>query len=397
MIILLGLFTTGLVFPQTSNDTVSFTRDKCIQIALENHLEMKNAIMDEKIAKAEVLSAWDIPATDFRLERGQINYEQIDNHFSFLQSFGNIAQQIAQTSYNKQRLHLMKIYTRKKEAEITWQVSALYDEMTAALQKRKLLNREKQMLDELKRITQLAYDAGVSEYVDLLSITMSSQLLERRLMDLEASYAELASQLKTYLNIQTACKPLNDTLAPMRLPDDNVFPDSTQTLMIKPYYQTLLLSKKQLQTQRSAFWPGISAGYFNQQLEHVNGFQGFFVGLSIPILSFKNYTAVRVASLNKMKAENELSFQTQKLRNDIYALYQKIKKSEERISSYTSRSLPEAENLVKQAQVQYKTGVIDFQNFYFFFNQAMQVQYAYIDECLLHNQLVLAYSYLTAK
>lgn len=390
-------FMTGMLNAQNLDDTLIISREKFVQQALINHPYIKNAITDEKIAKAEVLSAWEIPSTEMMLERGQINYELIDNHFSLSQSFGNIGQHIALTSFYKQRVQLMKTFIRKTELEIAWQAAAMYDEITAILQKRKVLMREKRVLDELLRITQAGYDSGSEEYTTLLSIKMAVQALHRKLLDVDAAYIELSGEMKTMLFIQTPWKPSIDSLTQITFTIDKEVPDSTKTLVLKSYYQEYVLSQKMLSTQRASFFPGISAGYFNQQLEHINGFQGFSVGLSIPILSFKNYAAVRVASFQKMKAENELTYQTRKLQNEVDILYQKINQSKYRMISFLQHSLPESDLLVKQATYQYQVGAIDFHRFYFLFSQAMAVQYAYIDECLLYNHLILAYSYLTAK
>jgi outer membrane protein TolC len=166
---------------------------------------------------------------------------------------------------------------------------------------------------------------------------------------------------------------------------------------LKQYEIEKKLAKKNLQLQTALYAPTLNGGYFNQQLEHINGFQGFFIGLGVPIFSARNYSEVQKAKIQIEQAENEYTFQRNQLHAALSVLKEKIIQSFETIRQYQNQLLPDANRMVEQASVKYLAGDIGFYEFQLHFTQANSVRYSYIDEVLLYNQYILTYAYLTGK
>lgn len=397
LLLLAGLFHFPLQAQQAS-DTLHLDKDKLLQAAMGYYPLLKNSMLEVTKSKANVASAWDIPNAEFQLQRGQINSALVDNYFTLSQSLGNPVYNSINTSYLKQRIQLMQNFSQQQELKLKWQVLGLYEEMVAAIQKYRWLKEENDILKELSRITELQQKQGATDALTDIAVKRMLASSDQSLRKWQAGYTELMNMMQVLTGIQQYIIPSNDSLqlnSSRWMMEQNL--DSASYPIIQQYIIEQNLAKKNLQVQSSAFAPTLNGGYFNQQLDHVNGFQGFLVGVGIPIFSAKNYSEVKKAKIQIDQAENELVYQSKRLHAELEILKEKTLQSYQNIVQYQNQLLPDAVRMIEQARKKYLAGDIGFYEFQLHFTQANAVRYSFIDEVLLYNQYVLAYAYLTGK
>lgn len=77
------------------------------------------------------------------------------------------------------------------------------------------------------------------------------------------------------------------------------------SLMDKYYLSRVALAEKNRELSGSRFVPSFSVGYFNQQLNGIEGFDGFTVGAKIPLFDVSTYQNRQLASIDLAQSEVE--------------------------------------------------------------------------------------------
>lgn len=398
VLFLLGMSFHSLNAQIVNSDTLRIEKEKLVQTAVEYYPILKNSILEEEKSKANVASSWDLPNMEFQLQRGQINSVLVDNYFTVSQSLGNLVFNFMNTSYLKQQVQLMANFSLQQELKLKWQVLGLYEEMVAAKQKHKWMLEENQILRELVRITDLQFKQGATDTFTSIAVNRMLAFSDQQLLKWNTSYTQLLNYMQVLTGLNKYIIPANDSmqlLSSTFLIEINS--DSSSFPIVQQYQIVKSLAKKNLKVQSASFAPTMYGGYFNQQLDHVNGFQGFLIGVGLPIFSARNYSEVKKAKIQIEQADNELVFHSQRLYSELSVLKEKILHSYHIILQYQNQLLPDAQRMTEQAKLKYLAGDIGFYEFQLHFTQANTVRYNFIDEVLSHNQYVLTYAYLIGK
>lgn len=398
VLFLFGIFSHPLNAQSASSDTLQIEKEKLIQAALEYYPILKNSILEEKKSKANVASAWDIPNTNVQLQRGQINSFLVDNYLTILQSLGNPVLNFVNTSYLKEYIQLTENFSKQIQLKLKWQVLVLYEEMLSSRQKYRWMLEENKLLKELARITDIQQKKGATDVLTSVAVNRMLALSDQQLFKWNTNYIQLIKNIQVLTGINKYIIPANDSIELLSFtPFIESITDSSSFPIIQQYQIEKNLAKKNLKVKMASFAPTLYGEYFNQQLDHIGGFQGFLIGMGIPIFSARNYSEVQKAKIQIEQANNELLFQSQILHNELSVLKEKMLQTYKIILQYQNQLLPDAQKMIEQAKLKYMAGDISFHEFQLYFTQANTVRYNFIDEVLTYNQNVLRYAYLIGK
>ena len=74
---------------------------------------------------------------------------------------------------------------------------------------------------------------------------------------------------------------------------------SDSGLLYDEYYRSkVALAEEQLQNRNSRLFPSFSVGYFNQQLQGIEGYDGFMVGARVPLFNLSNYQSRQLSKIS---------------------------------------------------------------------------------------------------
>jgi cobalt-zinc-cadmium resistance protein CzcA len=394
ILLLISVFTS---FAQSPKDTMRLTVNQLLDSAAMYSPQLKNAELDVRIAKSDISSAWNIPNTEFSLQRGQINSSLVDNYFNVSQSLGNIFHHALNTSYLKQRVELMKNFSLQKKQEVKWQIWGMAEELMIADERKKILQKELESMTEMSRITHQRYLASDIDLISKLSVEQQAVKIQHAMLEWEAGYQQILNLLQLYCGIKNPFM-IEDQSAELSIESIIQAQENTTDIpMIKNYVLQQELSKKNVAVNASQFAPTFNGAYFNQQLEHISGFQGFFVGVGIPLISPSVYASVKTAKYEVAKSTNELEFQTNKTKNELKNLKLQLFNSKQKLLDYEQKLLDESNEVIKQIQQRYTFGDLDYTGYIIHYQQAISIQYEYLDEKLKFKQLLLAYLFISGK
>jgi cobalt-zinc-cadmium resistance protein CzcA len=391
-IILLGTFSVSLA-QETNAKTI--TLNNAIATAIKNHPAVKNAELNVQAANAQRRSILELGPTSLLYEYGQINSAINDNYLEVSQDFGSPFSFIQKGQVIKKQIALSKAEQQIIINDITAKVKIAWFQWIYSWDKLSLIKNESALYSDFLRIAQLHHELGET---DLLEKTMA----ETKFAEIQSRMFQAEEDFKIYTNLikQLLCSNENimpaDTsleLYPIQTSkaDSNKFsPDKHVTY----YEQNYLVKKAEAGLERSKYLPAISGGYFNQQIDDVKGFEGFKLGVSVPIWFLPQSAKIKEAAVKREIASNELEYQKFYLAKRIENLKTQLDQIFVQISYYRENALKQADLLEKTATLQYKKQDIEYFEYIQSISTAYSIRLNYLEKLLNYNTTAVELEYL---
>lgn len=399
-----SLATLSIVFIVINNSYAQSTISlkSALDSAMKNNIGIRNSALFVKYQDAKIKSAFDLPKTNFSLNRGQINSAYTDNALTISQSFMfpkvyTKTKQIFQleSEVGQFQFKLNELFLKKSIYEVYYVLQILR-------QKEIILEESDSIYGEQLKLFKIRLDAGESNVIDnsaaiLQRIQISIQLEEIR--------KEIQMELLHFnylMNTNQMYLPELDTNV-LQLPIlDSVQLNKHPELGILK--QELKVSEAMVALEKSKFLPDMQLAYNNMSMRGVGAdnqtynsslrFQSFQFGVGIPIFTSALRANVRSQTINFEIAQNKLHIGELELQNkwrntiSSYQLYQKI------LLQYQTYGLLQAEILNNAATKQLSNGEISYIDWVVLNNHYLMTKSNYVDAKLAYNNAVIELMYL---
>lgn len=352
-ILFISLLTYGTQSFAQDNAPDSYTLEECVTYALSHHTDIKNAQLDNKIAKREVkeTTAIGLPQINGEVELNHnlaVQQQFIPNEGPFADptmpsdavfpiqlgvnysgmASATLSQLIFDGSYII-GLKAAKTYTQLSEKNITRSkievkenVSKAYYAVLVNEQRIKLLKNNREMLDELYEDTQVMYENGYVEEVDLQRIEVNINNLETELRKLKSLVDVSYDLLKFQMNMPLSNEiSLTETLESKINEVKSYSPPEVNPAERIEYKQMQVrkeLGLLSIKNEQARALPKLSAfgrgGYNNgaivfSDMTDLGNWKSFgMVGLTldVPIFSsFQRHQRIEMERMELEKTENE--------------------------------------------------------------------------------------------
>ena len=125
-------------------------------------------------------------------------------------------------------------------------------------------------------------------------------------------------------------------------------------------------------------------------------FDGFQVGLAIPIFSLKSQSAIiKSKSIRIAEAEEQETAFTIELENRFTSLLLEYQKFQTSLDFYEDSALPQAELILKQSQRGFQSGEIGYVEYTQGLNRSLNVYFNYLDLLDKSNQTLIQIEFLS--
>ena len=139
------------------------TLDEAIQQAVENHPRVKMAQLDLQRVGSQKGEAWDPGNTQVQYSRGQLNGEtKSDYELSVEQSLGSLLTPHYKQVLTKTQLKTGEHRLQLTENEVKAEVKRAWTDYLAALEVCRLYRGQDRVAEQLRHISQLRYEQGLS-------------------------------------------------------------------------------------------------------------------------------------------------------------------------------------------------------------------------------------------
>lgn len=386
--ILSFLFITVILKSQDTGFKV-LTIDEAVSLALKNNPTIKNAALVVEKSYASKGSVIDIPSTEFLYQYGQINSPLYDRYIELNQNFGSLLSHINRLKEAKKLSEVSEIDLEIVKKAVTAQVKSAYYYWIYLYERLKILEEESTLSKDLTRFAELSYNIGE---INLLEKTRSAT----RHAQVEMQYNSLlddiviaSNKLKQLIYIQGDLVPDTTKLELYMIDKPSPQTGYSGGLLLSSFEKKAELENFKLNSARSAFFPEISAGYFNQEIESVKGLNGWQVGLAFPILSFSQGSSVKQARIEKEIALNNIESKKYEIENQVENLLFDLNKYFKQILYYKDHALVQSDLLIRSYSLQYEKEEIDYLEFIKGVSTGLSIELEYLELINSYNQIAI--------
>ncbi|MGE5424403.1 MAG: CusA/CzcA family heavy metal efflux RND transporter, partial [Syntrophothermus sp.] len=377
-----------------------------ISIALDSNLSLHSSkhYMDaEKAAKG---TAWDLPKTAFSGEYGHINSPETDNSYSITQEFAFPTLYISQGKFLGAKLKNSQMEYRSSELEIATKVKQVYWQMVYLESLERLKEYQDSLYTGFLKAARLRAGTGETNRLEMITAQSHSLEVRNELRQVRADIIIYSEKLSNLLNTVQTYKPADTILI------KKGFNESSGSLAVSsnPVFNSVLqkaeISRWEKKTAINRIFPDLSIGYFSQTLHwagespgYANNkrFNGFQAGISMP-LWFVPYTSrAKEAGLREKAAREYADYYLKSLQGDYKVLAGELEKYRNSIIYYENQALPEADNIIRQATLTYKSGEMDYMEYVQSLNQALNIKQNYLEVLNNCNQTIISLESITGK
>jgi cobalt-zinc-cadmium resistance protein CzcA len=138
--------------------------------------------------------------------------------------------------------------------------------------------------------------------------------------------------------------------------------------------------------------PDLNIGYFTQTIQgtqEINGspvtfgkgdrFNGLQAGIALPLWFFPYTARTKAAIINEDIASTNAEFFEKTLSGSHKSLLDEFAKDSASVDFYENQAIPEADLIIRQSELSYRAGAIDYLDFVQSLSRALTIKQAYLD------------------
>jgi heavy metal efflux system protein len=382
------------------------TEAEALDRALQNNQLIKSAEHQVEYFNQLKKTGSDIGKLSAVFMKGQYNTIEKDNNITISQSIpfpGTIG---AQLKLGEERISGSNKSLLAQRNLLTYEVKQAYEVLMYQKALHRLLLSQDSLYADFAKASALRYKVGESNLLEMTTAEAQSMEIKNTVRQNEAeifmSQRKLQTLLKSDLLIDAA------TLLSRRIID---FDSSAITMENNPQ---LLLAQHQIKiaeqekrVEKNRLLPDFSVGYFNQTLigyQNTTGqdayygkssrFQGFSVGLSIPLWFAPQVARAKAASFMEESARQSAEYYRNTLNSEFEQAVRELDKNQASLTYYEGKALTNADLILSQARKAYKAGEIGYVEYLQSLRSAISIKTNYLRALNEYNLSIIKVEYL---
>jgi cobalt-zinc-cadmium resistance protein CzcA len=335
-----------------------------------------------------------------------VNTAAQDKYFSISQTF-NPFQFGARRKLLNETATAAELRVEVTKQELSYRVRQSWNAMLFYNELNKILQEQNGYMQKFVRAADLKFRTGETGSLENTTAIAKQQELIQQIKQNEAMIKVERSKMRILLNL-TDDFTVTDT-AFAALPAIAVRDSATvrQNANVKLAQQELEVAKAGIKVERSALMPDFTAGYFIQSMhgvQDVNGspvsydsslqFQGFSVGIGIPIFAGSGSARIKAARTNVEAQQMSTDYLQAQLQGEFQQQLEQLNTFESLVSYYTLTALPNAKIIVNNSTKAYMNGDISYVEYMQGLETALDIRTNYINAVNNHNQAVINLQFL---
>ncbi len=380
---------------------------KAIEISKANNAKLRSDAGLVKYQKALVNTAYNFAPTQFNAELGQFNSSYFDTGFGISQTFSLPKVYQRRAAVNQHQAKTAEYYFKMSEVEIRQQLDQIFMEYNFLTAKEILLNYQDSLYTVFVDKTIIRWEKGETDVLEKTTAEQQKINLYNQLTMVGKMKEYLVLQLQWYINDGQKYVPQTDGFGVLKY---GLFYDSISIKkhpVLQMAAQEIATARANTQSERTALWPELTAGYRNVSIRGTGAdnvvyqgsdrFSSFQIGLGIPIFRKGIKASIQSAQrLEEVKAniyeakKSEISAQIR----EKYILYNACMTQMEQ---YEKSALPNARLIRSVSEKQFGNGQINYLEYVMLTNQAITIESEYLELKRNLNMYIIDLHYLTTN
>jgi len=401
------IFLIGLFF--ASGNASAQQQPMTLQQALEQGSKGNRSIKASELdmqAQSQLLgSAWDIPKTEFSGTFGQINSDAKDKNLSVSQSVNPFRVGATKRLLRENSKGSQIRYDLTKQ-DIVFSIRQSWNELLYYGKLNAILAKQGAVMDKFVRAADVKFRVGETNSLEKNIAFAKQQELQQRIRQNESRIKIERSRLRLLLGLNDDVTMADTTFTPMPF----ITADSAavkQNPEFRLAQNQVAIAEATRKVEQSALFPDISAGYFIQSItgnQDISGtpqyydsslrFQGFTVGVSIPIFFGGTAAKTKAARTNIARDKEQAGYVEAKLKSRLIEENEQLNTSTALVSYYRDTAEPNARKIIDNATKAYQNGDMSYVEYVQSLDTANEILVNYTEAIRIYNQTVINIQYL---
>ncbi|OCB70922.1 CusA/CzcA family heavy metal efflux RND transporter [Flavobacterium crassostreae] len=361
------------------------TLQKAIDMAKNNNIDLK--IADKEIEKQTVLKKTAFQADPLQIEYmgGQYNGIDYDNNVSIQQYFPIGGSTKANRQLQEELAKLAEKRKALSEYEIEKAVTIAYYQYLYGISIQKLNDELYDVYSKFLKNAELRFQTGESGNIEVISAKAKIKEIETLKAQIQFDLVIYQKQLQYF--IQTNEDILPESTTPLKYANPSTLNENKVETLLSDYYtQQATVFEKESNAFKKMRAPKLGLGYFGQTLNKESYFQGFTVGLQLPLFSGANTARAKASEISMSQSQLEFDKTKLTLKLQKEELVNQFAKQEKATLYFENEGLKYAEQIISTAQKSYANGDMSYWSYISFLNQAIDIKKQNIEAVNAYNQ-----------
>lgn len=405
-------FSVLLVFLVFSNKTLNAqnaTINEWINTGLKNNMAVKAAEAEVKGSVYNRKSLAEIPRTNISFMYGQFNSYARDNNLSVTQTIPFPGSLAAKSKLGAAVIESNVLKKQMTEAEMVLQIKIIFYEWLYLNQKREQLIEKDSAYTALAHAAELRFKTGEGSLLEKASASAARDQIKNEHLLLDNDKRVLAFRLKSLTGLTVDLKESNKEEAVLNLQLDSAL--VTKNPLVAYMHQQIKIIEQQKNVNKQSLLPDITVGWFSQSLYGVpygndpyaapanysNRFTGLNAGISVPLWFGPYHAKIKAAEYMKQNAEWQYRQAIETALAELERAYGMYQKNKTALTYFKNTGLINAELIMKQSALAFRTGEINFTQHMFNLKQAAEIKNEFLQTLLEYNKSVSEIEYLAGS
>ncbi len=301
------------------------------------------------------------------------------------------------TVYTK-RLERNKTQTKISELRYDLNTQVQFKNLELTYQNHIILKQKLEIYEYLDsiysdfyRMAKRRFEEGESTYLEKITAQSKQSQIQNQLALLQNLMQSNQIQLQNLVQTEDEIKIDNQKLKRL---DINI-PNLVNQPNLNLSQAQMELAKNEWKLAKNELLPGISGSYFMRSNSSIDqNFNGYQIGLNIPLLFFGDKAKIKSKNIQKQVAEFDYEQTKLDIESRQNQLLQTLTTQSENLDRFENTQLNVAEEILKATESSFKNGEINFFQYVQSVDNAMQIKLDYMNVLSNYNTTVIQLNYL---
>ncbi len=407
----IGILILGLLVAQFGYGQTTLSLDSALQVAYSNNKSLQSKSKQIQYYDQLKKTSSELPKTDVSVMIGQYNsYYKGDNNITISQTIPFPTVFVAKSNLAQSQSEGATLALAVSKNELTFEIRQLYTQSTYWNSYKKLLAKQDTLLQRFAKATDLNYQTGEGSLLEKTTVETRLNEVHSKQNQVDAELNGIARRLQFLLGSKTSVQFEVSALTPLNmisLQDTSALKNNPQAEYLE---QQIAIAENERKLMTNSALPEFRVGYFNQTLYggllaenstqlagRSDRFQGFQVGLTIPLWFGPDLNKAKAASINRDVKSLEYESYLNGLQSEYEKALMKVQSSKNLMDYYTTSAMPNAELIEKQSIKSFELGEINFTTHLLNTQQTIAIGEGYLNAVIEYNSSLLYLNYLMAE
>ncbi len=386
------LMVGGLGSVQSQDNSV--TMDQAVDLALKNHPSIKAGQLNVEKHEELQKTGFSLDPTQFSYTNGNINSGAIDYQIQVNQSFKFPTVYGANKQLLVEETKLSESDLLIRQSELKKQVRMAFSDLSFHKENLKEYTNLKEVYLEFSDVANKRFEAGATNLLEKLAAEAKYQNILLLVQEEETKIAGGKERLKKLMGVSNDFDITIVQEASLTSTDSSAIKNHPSLLYLQQVEQQNLANTK---TLKQAYIPEFNVGYFNQQIDLERGFQGFQVGVNVPLFYRADKAQVQASKMNQDIILQEYKDRELQLQSEFAQYWSLFQLHQSKSEYYQTTGSQLRDQLYSHAQTAYKEGEIDYVEYIEIMDQASELTLKELENKYAQQSIINELKYLIGQ